>query len=264
MRSRGHVRVWLRDRLRDRLRDPLRGWAWATSVTLCTACSDVAAEDTCDVSTDLLSIVAAVVDNGVTLRAEVEFSTQGTDGPRPLSLCDKDTLQIEGGDPEVVERPDRAIYASTLDTTVARSLAIELARKGHESVTLSVDLPPAFEVLAPAIGEEVSRSAEVVLEWMPGNPGAQMRIELAEEIGNGVCLQTEVAEHAYKGLAGVDIEDDGNWKIPAAAIDGGARDHCDASYRFTRVVGSPYPETLGEGGYLEGRVERIVPFVSVP
>lgn len=242
----------------------VRLWITAACLVLAAGCSDSAAEDACDVSNDALAIIVAVVDNGITLRAEVEFSTQGTDGPRPLSLCKGDTLSIEGTEPEIVERPDRAIYASTLETTTERTVEIELDRKDHEPVTLSIDLPPAFDVIAPVVGEEVSRSAELLLEWMPPNPGSQMRIELAEEIGNGVCLQTEVAEHNYKGLAGVDIEDDGNWMIPAAAIDGGARDLCNASYRFTRVAGSPYPEQLGEGGYLEGRVERIVPFVSAP
>ena len=116
----------------------------------------------------------------------------------------------------------------------------------------------------PTIGAEISRSADFVLEWTPANAGGLMRIELAEEIGNGVCLQTPVAEQNYKGLSGVDIEDDGNWKIPADVIDAGARDDCDASYRFSRLVKAEYPAELATGGYLEGRVERLVAFVSVP
>jgi hypothetical protein len=246
----------------------VRSSALVAFFALVVGCADAGADETCSVPTDELAVVAAVVDNGVTLRAEVELSTEGVDGPRPLSLCTvkgkQDTLQIEGGEPEVVERPDGSIYASTLDQTTVRTVIVDLARKEHASLVLTIELPPSFEVVAPVVGAEISRSAELLLEWMPANPGAQMRIELAEEIGNGVCLETLVAEHDYKGLAGVDIEDDGNWKIPAEAIDGGARDHCDASYRFTRVLGTPYPEALGDGGYLEGRVERVVPFVSVP
>ena len=80
----------------------------------------------------------------------------------------------------------------------------------------------------------------------------------------GVCLETMVAEHDYKGLSGVDIEDDGNWNIPATVLDAGAREKCDATYRFTRLASSAYPDALGPAGYLEGRVERLVAFVSVP
>lgn len=246
----------------------MRSRILVASFALLAGCADTDGDDTCEIPTDALAVVAAVVDNGVTLRAEVELSTEGIDGPRPLSLCTKkgkqDTLQIDGGEPEVVERPDGSIYASTLQETTARTVTVDLARTEHESLMLSIELPPSFDVVAPVAGAEVSRSMELLLEWTPANPGGQMRIELAEEIGNGVCLETMVADHDYKGLAGVDIEDDGDWKIPAEVIDGGARDRCDASYRFTRVLGSPYPEALGDGGYLEGRVERVVPFVSVP
>ena len=103
-----------------------------------------------------------------------------------------------------------------------------------------------------------------MLSWAPPQVGAQIQIGLVEEIGNGICLETTVAEHDYKSAAGVTVDDDGGWSIPASVIDGGTRDKCDAAYLLTRVTAPEYPGELHDGGYLEARVERTVVFVSVP
>lgn len=231
---------------------------------LAAACGPADQEDSCGIPTDEIAVVATAVQNGVTLRAEAEFSTATTSGDGTLSLCDADQLVIAGAEAERVDRPDRVTYSHTSEMIDAGSVTFELQREDETSVSFTIEVPPTFEVTSPMPGAEISRSSEFILSWSPPNDGDVMRIELAEEIGNGVCLETHVAEHDYKGLAGVDIEDDGDWNIPAAVIDSGARDMCEASYRFTRRQDSAYPGELLAGGYLEGRVERLVAFVSVP
>ncbi len=242
----------------------VRGISAAFVLVLGVACDGEDADSTCGIPTERLQVVATAIQNGSTLRAEVEFSSDGGPGKDVLALCDEDVLTIAGAPAEVVERPERVIYSYTREETGTPSLRFELQRKGETSVGFTIDVPPAFEVTSPEPAAEVSRSMDLLLEWAPPNPGESMRIELGEEIGNGVCLETHVEAHDYKGLSGVDIEDDGDWKIPADVIDSGARDRCEASYRFTRVSNSAYPPELAEGGYLEGRVERLVAFVSVP
>ncbi len=228
------------------------------------ACQADDPDNSCGIPTSELSLVATAVDNGPTLRAEVDFTTVRASGELSIALCDEDKLIIAGEEPQRVDRPDRVIYSYTSEVTSSPTVEFEFVRDGEDSVTFSITMPPAFEVTAPQPDTEISRSAELLLEWLPPNPGGSMRIALAEEIGNGVCLETLVEAHNYKDLSGVDIEDDGNWKIPAATIDSGARDKCDATYRFARLASAEYPAALHAGGYLEGRVERAVAFSSVP
>jgi hypothetical protein len=236
----------------------------AAIVALACAGCDEARGDSCGVPTSDISVVGSAVENGPTFRTEVDFHTEDASGEHVLVLCEDDELLIDGHEPERIDRPDRTVYAYTSEMATARSVEIELRRDEGDSITFTIDIPPSFEVTSPVLGAEVPRSTDFVLEWAPPNPGNLMRIALAEEVGNGVCLETTVQDHDYKGLAGVDIEDDGNWNIPAAAIDAGAREKCDAMYRFTRMSSSAYPAALRPGGFLEGRVERLIAFVSVP
>jgi hypothetical protein len=233
-------------------------------IAIAAVACDPAPDDSCGVNTDAIALVATAVENGPKLRTEVELTREDALGVHPLVLCDADVLHVDGHETERIDRPDHVIYSYTSDMVAARSVEVELRRDEGESVTFTIDVPPTFEVTAPVANSEVSRSSDFLLEWAPANPGNMMRIELAEEIGMGVCLETTVAEHDYKGLSGVDIEDDGNWNIPATVVDAGAREKCDATYRFTRLSTSEYPAALAAGGYVEGRVERIVAFVSVP
>ncbi len=228
------------------------------------ACDSQDGRSTCDVETSALRVVALAVENGSTFRAEVDFSSDADGLGVSLALCDDDVLTIDGDEALRVDRPDRIIYAHTSDVTTPRTIQIALSRKDDAPVEFILEMPPSFEVVAPQAGADVSRSSEFVLEWAPANPGDSMRIELAEEIGKGVCLETIQAEHDYKGLSGVDIEDDGNWLVPANAVDGRPRDKCEATYRFTRTHESAYPAAFAPGGRVAGRIERRVAFVSVP
>jgi hypothetical protein len=205
-----------------------------------------------------------VVDNGIDIHAEVDFAHGGRDVPAPVALCGTDTLTIAGEAAELIDRADRVVYAGSLDIGAPRAIAFVLARSGEPELDFTIELAPPFDVTAPTPGQEVSRSADFMLAWMPPLAGAQINISLAEEIGYGVCLETMVAEHDYKSETGVAVDDDGGWKIPASVIDGGTRDKCDATYRLTRFSAPEYPAALHGGGSLEGRVERTVAFVSVP
>lgn len=233
-------------------------------VMLASSACDEARDDSCGVPTAELSLVATAVENGPTFRTEVDFSTKDSAGVHGLALCEKDTILVDGHETEEIDRPDRVIYSYTSDMLDSRAVELELRREEGDSISFTIDIPPSFDVTAPTVAAEVSRSSDFILEWAPSNPGFMMRIALAEEVGNGVCLETLVAEHDYKGLSGVDIDDDGNWNIPATVLDAGARENCDASYRFTRLASAAYPGELLPGGYIEGRVERLVAFVSVP
>lgn len=237
---------------------------WLGLVAALAACDAQDGRSTCDVETSVLRLVALAVENGPTFRAEVEFSSDADGLGVSLALCDDDVLTFDGDEALRVDRTDRIIYAHTSDLTTARTIQIALSRKDEASIELTLEMPPSFEVVAPQPDADVSRSSDFVLEWAPANPDNSMRIELAEEIGKGVCLETTQTEHDYKGLSGVDIEDDGNWRVPANVVDGGTRDKCEATYRFTRTHESAYPAALAPGGRVAGRVERSVAFVSVP
>ncbi len=229
------------------------------------ACEGDGTPTSCGVPTERLSVVATLVDNGEDLRAEVDFAVgDRSSGEGWVALCDGDELTIAGAEPEHTDRGGRVVYSHTEPATANRAFAFELTREGEGAAAFTIALPPAFEITAPQPQGEIPRSADFVLQWEPPDPGGTMRIGLLEEIGGGVCLETLTAEHDYKNEAGVDVEDDGNWKIPAEVVDGGARDHCDAIYTFARFAAVEYPAQFATGGYLEGRAERRVAFVSVP
>lgn len=228
-------------------------------------CKDENDRDTCGVPTGEISIVATSVDNGMSLRTEVDLAVGDRSvATRSISLCSDDTLTIAGATPNETERSERFVYSHTQPADGDRTVEILFERTDGERTTMSLTLPPAFDITAPAPMSEVSRSTDFVLTWAPAAPEGSMRISLVEEIGNGICLETGTAEHDYKGKMGVDVDDDGNWLIPASVIDGGARDECDAQYRFARYENVAYPSSFAPGGFIEGRTERFVAFVSVP
>jgi hypothetical protein len=229
------------------------------------ACDPLDGTDACDVPTDAMSMVASVVDNGVNLHAEVDFARGAHEGaPAPFALCDSDELIIAGDAADRTDRSDRVVYSVSLAADAARAVSFELRRPSAAAVLFTIELAPPFEITAPLADEEVSRSQDYMLGWAPELADAEIHIGLAEEIGYGVCLETTVTDHDYKSEDGVVVADNGTWKIPASTIDGGTRDKCDASYRLSRVSTPEYPAELHSGGTVEGRVERLVAFVSVP
>lgn len=235
------------------------------SAFLVVACDTADGTDACDVPSRELSMVATVVDNGVNIYAEVDFGRGARDGaPGPFALCDSDELFIAGEDVERTDRSDRVVYSAALPSDAPRFVDFELRRPEGERINFSIGLAPGFEITAPEAEAEVSRSQDFALTWSPAGDGGEIRIALAEEIGYGVCLETSTDNHLYKDVTGVSVEDSGTWNIPALTIEGGTRDKCDATYRLTRFTTPDYPPELHAGGLVEGRVERLVAFVSVP
>jgi len=229
------------------------------------ACDPAAGTDACGIPNDGLSMVATAVDNGVSIHAEVDFGEGARTGPPgSLALCDGDELTIAGEKPERTDRTDRVVYSASLDASAARVIEFMLKRDGEDDLAFAVELAPPFDITAPTSDQEVSRSSDFMLAWGPANDGAEIHIGLAEEIGYGICLETTTAEHDYKSEGGVVVDDKGSWNVPASVIDGGTRDKCDATYRLTRFTTPSYPAAFHSGGFLEGRVERFVAFVSVP
>ncbi len=226
-----------------------------------------ASRDSCEYETDEVSVVALAVDNGVDMRVEVDLdASDRTAFATPLELCEDDELTIAGEAPERTDRIDRVVYSVNFEATDApREIPVKLDRKSpHESAEFSIEVPPAFDVLAPLAEDMVPRGADFLLEWAPADEGAQMRIGLAEEIGAGFCLETANADHDYKSMTGVAVDDTGSWTIPADVIANADGGECEATYAFKRLRPAPYPEAYLQGGFVEGRTERTVVFRSIP
>jgi hypothetical protein len=221
-------------------------------------------QDTCGKENDEISAVAIVVDRGDVLRAEIDFEAGDRSGEAaPLFVCGDERLRINGDSPIETEKADRIIYAANLgaeDRTVSFSLT-----RPEGDVSLSIDVPDPFDIVAPAEGAELSRAADAVVEWTPPVADRTMRIELGEEIGGGICIYTTDGEHDYKDRGGVDVDDGpGTWTIPAGTVAADGGGPCGAHYTLKRIAQGEYTSALSAGGYVEARVERTVTFVSTP
>lgn len=233
-------------------------------LALATACDDDQS-GTCVLGNDQLSVVATVVDNGAKVRAEVDFEEgDRTSTPRPVRVCDGETLTIGGKAPTVTVKSDRVVYSATLPANTPRTVEFAFARADADPLMLSVAIPLPFEITAPQPGQAIPRSEPLELTWAPAAGGAPMRISVEEDIGYGLCAVTETGDHDYKARGGVAVPDDGAWTIPAGAISSETPMPCRAFYNLRRVERSAYPETLSPGGALEGRVQRTVEIRSVP
>jgi hypothetical protein len=220
----------------------------------------------CTVDTSELSMVARVVDNGVTVRAEVDFMTgERGDVAVPWQRCDDDRVEINGRTAIETVKDERVEYSLTLDVGAATSFEFLLAREvDDQAVVASVDLPPSFEVLAPEPGITIARTEDVLIRWEPANAGGQLSIELVEEIGDGICIMTLDEGHEYKHPGGVRVDDTGEWLVPGTAIHGDPQAGCEARYILNRYNLGEYPAALADGGFLEAQVTRNVLFHSTP
>jgi hypothetical protein len=234
---------------------------WALCVLTLEGCTP----DRCKVMSDELSMVARVVDNGVTVRAAVDFAT-GERGELsvPWERCENDRVQINGETAMETVESEQVEYSLTLDVGAATAFEFRLAREDFDPVVATVELPPTFEVVEPAPGQPISRGADVTIRWQPPNPGGEMQIELAEEVGAGVCIVAETEGHEYKRPGGIRVEDDGEWLVPATAIGGDPQADCDARYVLNRFAQGDYPSALDPGGFIEAEVLRTIVFTSTP
>ena len=221
--------------------------------------------DRCKVGNDELSMVAHAIDNGVTLRAAVDYAT-GERGELsvPWERCENDRVEINGEPATETVEAERVEYSITLDVGAATEFVFTLARDGLDPVSGRVALPPAFAVIEPASGQPISRGTDLMILWDPPNPGGEMQIELVEEVGAGICIVTETEGHEYKRPGGIRVEDDGNWLVPGSAIGGDPQADCEARYDLNRFAQGEYPSALDPGGFIEAQVLRTIVFTSTP
>lgn len=238
----------------------------AMATSACVSASGCNIGQSCDFETRAMKMVAEVVDDGITVRAEASFRSEDGAVVTPIELCEDDTLTINGQALTETIKLDRVVYSITQDFEDApRSFVFELVRDGRDEVVETrVDLPGAFDILTPAQGQSLSRSEEVDITWEPPEPEGEMQIEIEEMLGGGICITTEMGDHDYKRHGGIRVEDDGMWKIPAGALTTELEEPCDATYKLTRSATGAYPEALDRGGFVEGRVQRTVGFESAP
>jgi hypothetical protein len=216
--------------------------------------------ETCDIPTESISAVVLVIDSGWDIRATIDFEAGDRRGRNaPLRLCDSDVLEINGEAPQVIVKADRVEHSLSLPADGARSFRFELDRQaeGHQ-VTLTAELPPAFQVLAPMDGDEIDFSQEQVLQWEPALEGGSLQVGLGEAIGAGECLVTMSEGHTYEVAGGVTVEDRGQWTIPAGAVASMGEASCMVAYTLSRVTLAPYPSALERSGRVEARTERYV------
>lgn len=231
----------------------------------CVVGCDEGPPDTCGVDNASLSLVAVVVDNGQKVRAEIDFeSGDRATVPNPLRVCAEETLTIEGETPTITTKADRVVYSVTLPIDTPRDVAFRLQRMEGEPVEVTVPLPPPFTLTAPANGDEIARSEDLVLTWEPAVEGGEMNVGVQEDVGYGLCVVTQEGEHHYKTRAGVAVPDTGQWTIPAGAVTSQTPAPCRAFYNLRRVQRAAYPTSLSDGGFLEARVLRTVEILSVP
>jgi hypothetical protein len=219
--------------------------------------------NTCDVATEDISAVALVIDSGWDIRAAIDFEAgDRRGGNSPLRLCDSDRLTINGTVPQRVEKADRIEYAVSLPADGARSFEIMLDRDSEgDRVEFSVELPPAFEVVAPEAGAVIDFAQDQVLQWEPPVPDGSLRVELGEVIGAGECLTAMTEGHTYEAGGGVTVPDNGQWTIPAGSVASMGTEDCTLTYTLSRVLLAPYPEAFEGSGRLEARTERYLDVV---
>lgn len=230
---------------------------------LLAGCVVVDGDSTCGRDLSDLVMFATAIDNGSTMRAEVELQESSVLA-ESLALCKKDELRILDSDPEEVVHGERLVYSVTTEIENApRDIAVSYEHAG-DRIEFRLELPPPFLVTAPTADADIPRSKDFTLAWEPANPGGSMRIGILEEIGYGICLSTEVEMQTYKQPDGIEVDDSGSWLVTAKAIDGAMRDRCKASYWFTRSAEAAYPAELHPGGTLTAETTRTVAFRSVP
>jgi hypothetical protein len=220
----------------------------------------------CEFETGAMKLVAEVVDNGATVRAEASFRSEAGGVVTPIELCEDDILTINGQPPIETIKIDRITYSRTLDLEDApRTFVFELVREERDEVVeAAVTLPEMFAIVFPSEGESLSRSEDVDLTWDPPAPDSEMQIEIEETLGGGVCIATDANGHDYKRHGGIRVADTGLWKIPADVLSSELDEPCNAAYKLTRSTTGTYPEQLDRGGFVEGRVQRTVGFESAP
>lgn len=234
--------------------------------------------DSCDAETSGISMLAEVLDDGDTVRAEANFEFGDRSGPGTvLELCDDDVLTINGQEPTVTSKYDEVEYSVTWNdpADAPTDFVFRLERREQEETVMAeIELPGRFELIIPQPEQEISRGAEFTLEWTPAGDQTEMTIAVRDEIGID-CVGTAAGEHHYAGPDGVQVPDTGLRLLPAFTLAGGtggtpptpALDldpRCVATFAFQRAITGEYPDALERGGAVRAAVRRTVETYAVP
>ncbi|MEM7156156.1 MAG: hypothetical protein AAF799_25100 [Myxococcota bacterium] len=215
--------------------------------------------ETCELTSDQLSVVAEVVDSGWDIRASIDFESgdrQGTNSP--VRLCATDILTINGQTPIETTKASSIEYHLDWEADGERSVQFSIERQSlGEVIDLAVELPPTFEIVSPMDDDPLDRTNGQALEWEPANPDGTMQIRLHEELGGGQCI-IDSDEQTYEEAGGVGVPDTGTWTIDASDLGSMTPLACNVTIGLTRVNLGDYPTTLGGGGRIEARTEREV------
>lgn len=220
----------------------------ATSV----ACASEARS--CDLDTDALMMWATVTDRGDLVEVEIEFEAAGAEGAA-LALCpERDRLEVNGVEASLVRALGHVYYTAEFEPDADRDYTIALQRDEWQSVSVTVELPPSFEILEPSANSSHSRGTALDISWDPPWSAGVMELAVEDEIGSE-CIEA-------LGIA-YDVEDTGSYTVaPFMLTSGGEGGSCDVTLALTRSVIVDYPSELHEGGEIAGFVRRRQPFTS--
>lgn len=188
------------------------------------------------------------------VRVEVEFEAAGAEPGTgtTLALCpDEDQLEVNGVETEERSALGHLYYVAEFDSR-ASSYEISLARPSYEDVTLTIELPPSFEISLPDPNLEHPRDAALDIAWSPAWPDHQLGLSVADEIGSA-CIDGLGIE--------LDIDDIGTYSVPAGALVGTGA--CQVTVSLTRLAEAAYPSSLAAGGNATAIVKRRLVLSSI-
>lgn len=208
----------------------------------------------CDLDTDAIVMWATISDLGDRVEAEIEFEAAGAEGAA-LALCpDRDRLEVNGVEASSVRALGHVYYTVEFEGASVGEYEITLSRDDAKSVSVTVELPPSFEIVSPAANSTHSRGASLDIGWDPPWPGGVMELAVEDEVGSE-CIEA-------LGIA-YEVEDTGSYTVaPFMLTSGGEGGTCDVTLALTRSGIVDYPSGLHEGGEIAGFVRRRQPFTS--
>jgi hypothetical protein len=220
-------------------------------------CND--ATHSCQVENERLLLRATVseldaVPGEPRVRVEVELEAV-SDGPgsgTTLALCPEgDRLEVNGVEAEELDTLGHLYYIAEFQDR-APSFEIALTRPSHEDVTLTIELPPSFEISQPMAGAELPRDAALDIAWSPAWTDHQLALQVADEIGSA-CID---------GLGiDLDVDDSGTYSVPAGMLVGTGS--CQVTISLTRLAEGEYPSSLAPGGNATAIVKRRLVVTSI-
>ncbi len=221
--------------------------------------------------TDEVLLTAQVTDNGSHTRVEVELRRAELGaGSIPVKLCEDNRLRIDDVEAMEIKRPSGAVIHEAMLATVNEQEVVtrRFTMSSGDDVsefTAAIDAP-AFAIMAPAAGDEVSRSGMLTINWSPARAvDAKIVVKLADEIDGDACLGQPIE---------LEEADDGEVLVGAAQV-GLAKESvaengsCAVYVSLARVYSGPLVHGSGAANLhpesqVRATTSRTIDFTSVP